>query len=165
MQRYWVLGYQSLHRNTVKPGWLHIGASSSRFYNWLTERVAIRLHQILRSDDDRALHDHPFDYVSLILSGGYWEVTEMDYLEYVREASSKYKYAGFGSTPDTIMVKRWYGPGSILFRTANSAHRLILDRESNDVWTLFIMGPKKQNWGFYTKEGKIPASVYLGEQA
>src|SRR6266853_6456811 len=33
----------------------------------------IRLHHILRSDNDRHYHDHPFDFVSLILSGGYIE--------------------------------------------------------------------------------------------
>ena len=35
----------------------------------------IYLHQILRSDDDRALHDHPWINCSIILKGRYMEVT------------------------------------------------------------------------------------------
>ena len=34
----------------------------------------IYAHEILRSDEDRALHDHPWDNVSLLLSGSYREV-------------------------------------------------------------------------------------------
>ena len=31
------------------------------------------IHKILKSDDDKDLHDHPWDFFHLILSGGYWE--------------------------------------------------------------------------------------------
>lgn len=33
-----------------------------------------RVHEVKRSDSDRALHDHPWGNMSLVLSGGYWEV-------------------------------------------------------------------------------------------
>lgn len=32
------------------------------------------VHHILRSDRDRAMHDHPWENASLVLRGGYWEV-------------------------------------------------------------------------------------------
>lgn len=35
---------------------------------------AARVHQILRSDHDRCLHDHPWDNASFVLKGGYWEI-------------------------------------------------------------------------------------------
>ena len=38
--------------------------------------IAVRIHEILRSDADRDLHDHPWWYVTIILRGGYWERTE-----------------------------------------------------------------------------------------
>lgn len=36
----------------------------------------VYLHKFLRSDDDRALHDHPWWFVSLILRGRYDEITD-----------------------------------------------------------------------------------------
>ena len=54
---------------------------------WLVEaaadktRKAMRLHHVLRSDLDRALHDHPWDNASLLLRGGYWEVVPGAYRE------------------------------------------------------------------------------------
>lgn len=33
-----------------------------------------RIHNVKRSDHDRALHDHPWHNASLVLRGGYWEV-------------------------------------------------------------------------------------------
>src|SRR5438309_7455387 len=39
------------------------------------EGCNVYLHEILRGDDDRALHDHPWDNTSMLLDGGYTEVT------------------------------------------------------------------------------------------
>ena len=36
----------------------------------------VKLHRFLRSDPARDLHDHPWDFVSIILWGGYYEETE-----------------------------------------------------------------------------------------
>lgn len=33
----------------------------------------VYLHEILHNDDDRALHDHPWDNVSFVIDGGYIE--------------------------------------------------------------------------------------------
>lgn len=88
----------------------------------------IRLHHILRSDLDRELHDHPFSYVSFILSGGYWEMRK-----------------GHG--------RKWFGPGSIVVRKTSDAHRLELPRPA---WTLVLRGPINNEWGFYTPDGWVP---------
>jgi hypothetical protein len=85
----------------------------------------IRIHHILRSDNDRALHDHPFTFLSFILKGEYHEVTPSG----------------------TQLWKRF----SIIFRRAEDQHRLILD--SGPVWTLVIGGPYRREWGFYTPSG------------
>lgn len=102
----------------------------------------IYLHNIRRSDDDRALHDHPWYNVSIILKGGYWELT-----------------------PEGKFYRcRW----SITFRKATARHRLILSKVTiigaaiygvtsyvEDVWTLFITGPKIREWGFWCPKGFI----------
>ena len=89
----------------------------------------IYLHNIRRSDDDRALHDHPWHNVSIILKGEYLEVHP----------------AGVQYWP------RW----SIIFRKATARHRLILHERHKGAWTLFITGPKIREWGFWCPRGFV----------
>lgn len=100
---------------------------------WLIPRNAVLnvyLHQFLRSDDDRALHDHPWPSVSLLLAGGYLE-----------------------HTPGAR--KRWFGPGAVIVRRPRAAHRIeILPR--GQAWTLFITGPRVRLWGFHCPGGWRP---------
>jgi len=141
MERYWII----LPRNKKIP--------------------SIRLHHLLSSDSDRALHDHPWWYFSIILSGGYWEVTWVDALAYV---DAPWEYADYElvldvHTFDIVYLKRWYGPGSILFRKASHLHRLILPNtfeRKAETWTLFISGPKSKEWGFMTDCGWIKWDEY-----
>lgn len=99
----------------------------------------VYLHKFVRDDDDRALHDHPWASMSIVLSGGYYDVT-------------------YG--PDGTLQRRWYRPGSVVCRWANTAHRVELSsiNDLNDVskrpaWTLFITGPKVREWGFWCPFG------------
>ena len=86
------------------------------------------LHQILRSDDDRALHDHPWDNVSFLLIGRYAEITPTG--SYLREA------------------------GSIVRRRATDSHRLeLIDGEP--CVSLFTTGPKLREWGFHCPKGWV----------
>lgn len=97
---------------------------------------AICLHQI-HCGDPADLHDHPAAYVSLILSGGYWE-----------------------QTPEGRFRRK---PGHLRFRSGRSLHRLQLDPKAGEVWTLFIMFRRTRNWGFRTRGGWVPHEKYLGE--
>lgn len=95
---------------------------------WLrreSDAGSIYLHQILRDDDDRALHDHPWDSTSIILRGALREVL-----------------------PDGERLLR---PGSITSRTAEDAHRLVI--HEGPVWTLFITGARRREWGFHCPRG------------
>lgn len=89
----------------------------------------IYLHLILRSDEDRALHDHPWWNVSIILIGGYFE----------------HRIAAGG-----IASRTWRGWRSITFRAARAAHRLEIDPAHGETAvTLFITGPRFREWGFH----------------
>jgi hypothetical protein len=88
--------------------------------------------------DDRHLHDHPFNYMTLILKGGYWE--------HLQDGS-----------------RTWYGPGSIRFAKANTLHRLELP-EGQDAWTLFFTGTRIRKWGFQTEDGWIDFKTYLDKK-
>jgi hypothetical protein len=88
----------------------------------------VYLHKILRDDDDRALHDHPWVNVSIVLRGAYREITPLG--SFVRRAFS------------------------VVFRLPSSAHRLVL--VDGPVWSLFITGPVVREWGFHCPRGWVP---------
>jgi hypothetical protein len=115
----------------------HIGTYMRRWYV-LTPWFSIRLHHILRSDEARALHDHPWSFTSFLLTGGYTEVTAPAVL--LDGDGLKFDPAN-GPFTETY-YPRW----SIVHRPAGAAHRLILDRP---LWTLCITGPNVRKWGFH----------------
>ena len=94
----------------------------------------IYLHKFLRDDDDRALHDHPWISLSVILSGGYLEHT-------------------------AAAIRHWRA-GSVVLRRAKHAHRIELLRDGQclvrrvvPAWTLFITGPRIREWEFHCPQG------------
>jgi hypothetical protein len=109
--------------------------------------IAVRVHVILRSDNDRALHDHPWNYVSVILKGSYVEVT-----------------------PGGFKLRK---PGSIAFRRATDKHRLVLvpgeSAGDDNVVTLFITTRSRQSWGFFPNADDLSEKIvwdkYLGEKS
>ena len=130
MARYWLVPYRD-----PKGG---VGCGPVPFFRrpiaWLIQRfgIAVRIHHIKRSDDDRAFHDHPWWYVTLILSGGYYEV------------QPRYRRGIYCGETHT-----WHRPGTMLFRRATSWHRLVINPYTREnTWTLFITGPKTNSWGF-----------------
>jgi hypothetical protein len=125
----------------------------------------IVLHKILLSDND-CLHDHQWNFLSIILKGGYWECTDPEQvlsgpeLEWFKEKYPNQKYC------------RWFGAGNILFRFAEWKHSLTLDtnRVAKEFWkekpctTLVIMFRKKREWGFWTKQGWLHWTKYRSTQ-
>lgn len=107
---------------------------------------AIRLHHILLSDYD-CLHDHPWNFISIILWKGYIEARE-----------KSFKLAPWVRWNTFKRCK----PGSILFRKAEDKHRLIV---SSPAWTLVIMMKRRREWGFWTKGGWIHWSNYKSTQS
>lgn len=103
-----------------------------RFYltprSW---RWKLFLHHIVRGDDDRAPHDHQWDFVTCILRGRYLEHI---FRPYAREKHSL----------------RLAAPGTILSNKAEHAHRVEI---LTPVWSLVLIKTKRRNWGFWL-EGK-----------
>lgn len=100
----------------------------------------IYLHKILRSDDDRALHDHPWWNVSIVLRGGYFEHTKRGEV-------------------------LWRGAGSFVFRFAKTAHRLVIAPEmAPRAWTLFITGPLFRTWGFHCPKGWVKWTDFVDQR-
>lgn len=116
---------------------------------------SVKIHKILLSDDD-CLHDHPWNFLSIILKGGYWEETFFTGKD-KHEKGFIYR-AGPPEDPRNLTKKKWYAPGSILWRPSPWCHRLEVKKEP--CWTLVIMFKKTREWGFHTKFGWIPWFKY-----
>jgi len=84
--------------------------------------------------DEPILHDHPWNYFTFILWGGYWEHTPKG--------------------------KFWRKAGTIRFAGSKSLHRIELEPDV-DVWTLFFVGPRVREWGFIKKNKWIHNETYL----
>ena len=102
----------------------------------------VYLHQFLRSDDDRALHDHPWLFnASLLLRGSYVEHT--------------IKAGG-------IEMRTLRQAGAFKLRCGPAPHRVeLLGDPFAEVenplpcWTLFITGPRVRQWGFHCPHGWV----------
>lgn len=92
----------------------------------------IYLHKFIASDDDRALHDHPWLSVSFLLKG-----------EMIEHLLSQKRHV-----PVFIPV----------FRLAKHAHRLEVVK--SPVWTVFITGPNIRQWGFLCPKGWVHWSKF-----
>lgn len=103
---------------------------------WIVPRNAwcnVYLHRFHRSDDDRALHDHPWTSTSFIIAGRYREHTPAGVFE--RQA------------------------GDVVSRAADALHRVEL-YPGESATTLFITGPKVRDWGFQCPQGWVPWQVF-----
>lgn len=154
MYRWWWIGADCEVRNRTNPYWdderRRRAARRSWAYKLLTHFIAARVHMTLRSDQDSCLHDHPFRSVSIILRGGYWE-----WMPYEPDPARARFHNGVEA-----MYRVWRGPGAIVFRRASARHKLEL-ADGKPAWSLFIMGPKTNEWGFYTPEGKVGWQDFL----
>lgn len=120
--------------------------------DWLN----VYLHKFCRDDDDRALHDHPWPSLSLVLWGGYVEQTRTA----ATSAGEHWTAAKGVVTQHTHVateytyVRKWYGIGSLLRRAATHTHRIELPG-GKPCWTLFITGPRVREWGFHCPKGWV----------
>lgn len=88
----------------------------------------VYLHKIYASDDERALHDHPWDSFSIKLFGG-------RLVEFYRDFFGEIEMDFFRIAP------------RFCYRTADFAHRL--EVRGKPVWTLFFTGRYKKSWYFH----------------
>lgn len=112
------------------------GAENPYIYRWWViprnTWFNIYLHKIVRDDDDRALHDHPWVNLSIILKGCYYEVT-----------------------PRGRKLRRSWVP---ILRMPKAAHRLELP--DGHCWSLFITGPRVREWGFLCPKGWVHWKIF-----
>lgn len=106
-----------------------------RWFLWKRRRWWCNLyfHEMLRDDDDRALHDHPWWSLSFVLS------------DYLAEVYQEQPPAG----PTRY---RRFRKGQLVLRRPHSAHRLVVST-NRVAYTLFLTGPYVREWGFHCPQG------------
>lgn len=116
-----------------------------RWY-WNFKFFTFKIHKFYESDDD-CLHDHPWNFISIILKTGYNEISIIDPKE-VKHNDNVFIYSE--STPRRWAIKKYYGPGSIIFHKATHTHRVELIDNKN-AWTIVFTGSRLRAWGFRDK--------------
>ena len=134
MNRYWLFNaYEKMFGQEVSP------------IRWLP---SVRVHHILRRDNDRHKHDHPWDARTIILKGYY---IEDKVIEHGRDADAGYY--------ERVMRSARH-PGStapILFGDYHS----VAEVSEGGVWTLFITFGYQGTWGFLVDGVKVPWRDYM----
>lgn len=126
MGRWWLFNPYPASGEAKRFGW-----------GWLP---SVRIHHIMREDDDRHLHDHPWNARTIVLEGWYAEV---------RQYGIKYtRYRDKGYT------------GRLLF---GEYHRITTVPDTG-VWTLFITWKQRGTWGFDVDGVKVPWREYLATE-
>lgn len=177
-----------LIRYAQRTPYSHLTGYMNRF--WVRQPApgrawAFRVHQTLRSDYGRHLHDHPWDNLSIVLRGGYWEVSEGHYQTIVeaggfepeRKILVEDRFIHLHQTVTTMaggLVSRedrkafaaagvkWRGPGAIVYRHKLVRHRLVIPACAES-WSLFGMTVKGREWGYQTPAGWVHNVIYDGK--
>ncbi len=104
-------------------------ATLHRWIIWCSPRTGrgIYLHQFVGSDAAREMHDHPKRFISLGLSGRYFE-----------------------QTPDGD-AQPFQAPFLRSFKPEHIHRQLMWEDET--CWTLVYVGPKVREWGFWLDDG------------
>lgn len=158
------LALQRLHDTEFVPDFI-IGRVNEPYVNrwYVIPRnpfFNVYLHQFLRSDQDFALHSHPWLFnISIPIDGRA--------AEYVPDPVLKWFNMRAACMKPTVRIMR---QGQWRFRIGRSFHRIGLFRNvhtglEEQMWTIFITGPKIpdfiREWGFMCPKGFIPFSRFV----
>ncbi|WP_425327643.1 hypothetical protein [Pseudomonas nitroreducens] len=115
---------------------------------------SVRVHHIMRADQDRDLHDHPWSARTVILDGWYIE----------QRLADDHLLAMVDAPPGaqvTEFIRRNAGDTAALRH--GEYHRIDQVAEGG-VWTLFITSPWQGEWGFLVAGKKVHWRTYTGDQ-
>lgn len=113
---------------------------------WWQFPISIRIHHIVLPDQDRHLHDHPWNARTFILRGAYREAKEQD-------------FSGMSGANPEYYVERQTGDTATL--GFGEYHRIVA-LSSGGAWTMFVTGPHRGTWGFLVDGKKVQWRKYLG---
>lgn len=173
MERYWLVPFVTSGRAASDKDAGCYVATWRQPLTWLLQRlgIAVRVHCIHTADLDRALHDHPWTFLSVVLRGWYVENRPSTPNNAVfEEVAVPIELPIYRSLPIEAIYRIVNPPvtmvmqepvdeaqrraGSIAVRRFYHRHRIIAVSPGG-VWTLFVTFRKRQSWGFFTPQGKV----------
>lgn len=152
-----------------------------RWYVIRTERVGVFIHKFVRSDEDRALHDHPWDFIVIPIWRGYfehsesrwgdvslWDLDRMTEPIPPRTTTTDLVTGVLQVNPvdldKVVGLRRRVRPFlGTRFRRGTYRHRVELI-EGRCSWSIFIRFRKFRDWGFWPKDGFILNSTWWKER-
>lgn len=114
--------------------------------------IGIYVHRFHRSDQDLALHNHPWKWaLAIVLAGGYSEER--------RETVAL--RGAMGELRRHLVRRRKVLPLSLNWITHETFHRV--DLFEQDAWSVFIAGPRVSSWSFWDRDTGVttPWREYL----
>lgn len=111
-----------------------------RWYLLKTPFFGIYLHAIYREDHDRNLHDHPWSFISFILSGGYIEE----------------RIDAIGDPIRINFVARFN-------RLRHGEYHRILKLDIVPTYSLVFVGRRRSSWGFVEDGAWIDHRTYVAK--
>lgn len=128
--------------------WLHEPATYGPD-NAHSSANACMLHYFVRPDDDGSCHDHPWDFTSVVLTGGYTEFSPLP------------NWVPCMGGPAYGEQRRDFMANQRIVHKADDLHAI--SYVIADTWTMVQTGPKVRTWGFHPP-GKpwVPWRTYLG---
>lgn len=131
MERFWLFNpYCKANGREVSP------------ISWLP---SVRVHHILRKDQDRHMHDHPWDARTVILRGWYVENRVL---------------SGRCNSCEGCVGTYLRDKGDTAAVNFGQYHT-ITDVPSEGVWTMFITFSYRGTWGFEVDGVKVPWREYM----
>lgn len=113
---------------------------------------SIRLHHWVRSDDKRFRHDHPADFITLVLKGSYTDLCDGEGRHpalYGRCGTCHNRSGTICDLCGNGMRNERMTPGKIRRRPAEHQH--IVSVDPGGCWTLLYFFPKRRDWGFWVQ--------------
>jgi hypothetical protein len=120
-----------------------------RYIPFKSKLACLYIHRFMRSDADYP-HDHPWNFFTYVISGGYDEV--------FYNKKPEIQNGTFAALWTKTINRRL--PGSIAYRKATDVHQVVVDRdyEMSEIeqapFTVCLIGPRLREWGFWPLEGK-----------
>lgn len=104
-------------------------------YRWVFnfKLFSIRIHHWIRSDDKRAFHSHPWNFITFVIKGSYIDVTP--------EGKETLKF------------------GSIRYRKNHHMH--YVDVPKTGCWSILLTGNPNFKWGFLVNNKFIRKDKYF----
>ena len=123
--------------------------------------ISIRIHHILLPDQDRHLHDHPWNARTIILKAGYIE--EREVISRPAKGSVWEWLASQGKAPwsESLKLKFVRFKGQTVTLNYGEFHRITFVQPGG-AWTIFITGKYRGTWGFDVDGKKVKWRKYLG---